>query len=304
MEAITFKEQTWAGLKNRLMTDDEFKSNIQSILYFYQRKILAHAKNAEQKEFVTERFEDVVFSQFFQGYLIMSAMLKDEDVELDSSLWSSKKGQLRNAIPTLINEMFAVENRDWQYTEVGHEFGIQVLDVLSSAYELVKNARTEITYYGAYNAVIEDERFDKSRQEFEELRLGPLEDLEFISPQVYMVGQYTTDSTEVWDMFAWSAVSEGNWLGTIHFTDLKSEEFPSYLLEINVQNSISKEEQVELRNSIIEKLPTSIQELMQTRVYRTNEMEILVPQQKKEQVQATASLDEVIPSKKEEVLTH
>ncbi len=291
LETSDFSNVIWNELKERIKTDKEFIDELQGIYYFYERKILKHATTDKQNEFVYKQFEDVVFSQFFQGYLIMRAVLSDSEIQADQKVWTMNKGFVRNSIATILSSIFEDENTDWTYTEVGHSFGIQVLDELSTAFDIVKDARTEIAFYGAYKALIEDSRYTGTEiDETMSLRLGTPLDLEFLSPQVFMQAQYSTAQNEIWDLFLWTAVQKDQWVGSVSVTSIATAELPVYLLEIKLNETITLEEKHEITNQIVLRLPEDVRELLQTRLYHTTDLEILVPTSKRDEKQKKEEL--------------
>lgn len=267
----------WKKLNEKIEMDPDFSKELQSLQYFYERKLLNLANQEKQQKHIMNGFEDAFLSQYFQGYFVMYTILNDDDTTLDDDTWSIEIGRARNEIPKFLERTFLEEKFDWSFTDISHNFGIELLNQTPAAYDIFKKIRNEVSTYGAYKAFIEDERYKPFSVE-EELvltHLGNPFDLEFLSPQIFMQATYSTSTHEVWDLFNWSAVSENSWMGSLHLSTMIIEDATQYLLEIKLMNTIAEFEKVELISSILVRLPDSIQSALQTRVFHIEDIEVL-----------------------------
>lgn len=257
--------------------DESFKKEMQQLYFFYERKLLGFAKTDMQKHFIAEAFEEVVFSQYFQGYYAMKSILTDEETKLNESVWSMGLGFAKNEVPKFMKEAFEKENIDWTQTEIGHKFGIELLQHIELAYDINKQIRTDIANLGAYNAFIDDERYIGINQgNPSDTLLGNPFDLEFISPQVYMQSQFFTAQHEIWDLFTWSSFRDDAWVGSVHLSTMPIAEELIYLLEIKLSDIITMEEKMDISNKVIGELPEDIRGLLQTRLYHVEDFDVLV----------------------------
>ena len=268
-------------LKKQLKSDPTFKDELQSLYFFYERKLLTIANRESIKEFIIDKFEDVIYSQYFQGYYIMKEILNDEETEMDESAWTLREGYVRNIIPGFLKTTFIDQNIDWTYTDVSHKFGIDLLELQEEAYELFKQIRLDIVCYGAYKSFIEDERYKGNEQpEPVDLRFGNPLNLVFLNPQIYMQAQFSTSEHEVWDIFTWSSFRNEMLVGSIHFSTLPMDadsEQPIYLLEVKLANTISQDEKLDIVNFVITKLPIEVQNVLQTRLYYVEDFDVIIP---------------------------
>lgn len=268
-------------LKRQLKTDPIFKEEIQSLYYFYERKLMNFARKEGMKKYIIDEFEDVVFSQYFQGYYVMKVILNDEETEMEESSWNMSEGFARNVIPPFINNAFKEESTDWSYTEVSHKFGMELLDLQEAAYDLFKQIRFDIACYGAFKAFIEDERYVGNEGGGSmDLWFGNPLDLVFLNPQVYMQAQFSTAEHEVWDLHTWTSFRDSMWVGSIHLSTLPQDESTGqviYLLEVKLSNTIAQDEKLDIVNFIVNKLPVEIQNALQTRLYYVEDFDVIIP---------------------------
>jgi len=267
----------WNKLKKQLESDDNFKMEMQRLYFFYERKLLGFVKTEIQNSFIVENFEEVVFSQYFQGYYSMKSILADDETVLNDSVWTMGLGFAKNDIPKFMEKTFLEESIDWTQTAVGHKFGIELLQCIEPAYDIYKQIRVDIANFGAYNAFIDDERYIGVQQDaVSDTLLGTPFDLDFLSPQVYMQAQYFTAQHELWDLFMWSSVRDDAWVGSVHLSTMPIAEELIYLLEIKLSNIITIEEKMDISTQVIGKLSEEIRGVLQTRLYHVENFDVLV----------------------------
>ena len=276
----TVEEQQFINVYNilqkRYNEDTDFRESIDSLTRFYGRKLVGFAKNEEQEALVLAEFEDVVKSQFFHGFYLMTAILEDVETDFPADIWRLRKGMVRNEIPLLIRSVFVEEGSSWSVTEVGREFGLAILDVMEPGYEIVKRLREEVTLYGAYQAFIQDDRYrGVEAEESTDTLLGNPFDLEFLSPQVFMQAQFQTEQHEIWDLFFWSS-QENTWLGSVHLSKLPTDAMTVFLMECTLSNQLIYFEKSDIVDTLVSRLPQDVQNTVQVRVYHANDLEVLV----------------------------
>lgn len=272
-------EEVWKKLKEQIESDDEFKLKMEYLYFFYERKLMSFAKTEDALLLIRESLEDVVFAQYFQGYYIMRNLLVDKETSLEETVWSMGEGHARNEVPKFIKEVFSKEEFDWTLTELGHRFGMEILQIMDPAFDLFKQIRIELANYGAYKAFVDDERYKGAGDVQEnppDIMLGNIFDLDFLTPQVYMQAQFITEQHEIRDLFMWSAVQSDLMVGTVHLSIMPLENKKLYLLEIQLTNVITNEEKMDIANQILKKIPKEIQEILQTRLSHVENIEALV----------------------------
>lgn len=255
---------------------EEFRKEIEDLLFFYGKKLIKFAKNDEQRNVVEKDLEDVVKSAYFQGYYTMRVILEDEETELNSEAWHLPYGFCRNEIPILISNLIEEENPDWMKTNITHDFNMYMLSYMSEAYDVAKSLIREIALYGCYKAFIEDERYQYTPIAGDDnvAALGSVYDVEFLNPQVYQQIQYFSDSNEVRNLFFWSALQPNAWVGSIHYS--KIEDFSLKLLECSISNLITDEEKLDIVNSLVKHIPSEDKANLQIRLYKVSELDILI----------------------------
>ncbi|TYS60681.1 hypothetical protein FZD47_20965 [Bacillus infantis] len=275
---IVYKE-VLDTLKQKYENDMSFKSNLELIIHFYGSKLMERAKKDSQRQYIEENIEDLIKSQFFQGYYIMRSILLDEDTSLPDKTWSYYPGIIRNEVPLLMNEIFEESPNDWYRTELGQSIGTKLIQEMENVFDLIKQIRKDVALIGSFRALIDDERYQlPPNSEASGLLLGNPFDLQFLNPQVYMQNQYVTEEQEIWDLYLWSSVKkEGGWVGTACLTKLSSEEQNFYLLQLSVSTLISERERYAILEKILEFIPSHIKAILQTRMLHVNELEILIP---------------------------
>ena len=271
-------EQVWNHLKNNFETNKLLRKELDDLLHFYGKKLLNFAKQPKQRDFIENKLEDVVRSQYFQGYYIMRSLLKDEETALASQTWNLAKGIVRNEIPVFINNIFKDSEMDWSRTEIGHEFGIKLVQEIDGVFDIIRQMRRDIAYYGAYKAFIEDNRYKGNKEEdHSSMLLGNPFDLHFVSPQVFMQAQFFSNEHEVWDLYMWSSVQENAWVGSLHFSAIPQNNNSVYILELSISETIMENEKYEILEKCVQQIPESIRSMLQIRIYHVRELEVVVP---------------------------
>lgn len=268
-------DQVWAYLKTQINENEEFRNLLRGLLHFYGRKLMNYAKKEEHELLIEKELETIMHAQFFQGYYVMKEILADTAIELEESSWKQPKGLLRNELPAFIDATFSQQQLDWTRTEEGHMFGMKVLREFEGAYETVKQFRRELANFGAFQAFIEDERYQEPIEEKDPMYLGNPIDLNFISPQVYLQALTGSTEHELWDLFFWSAHYNNTWVGSIHYSHIPLEPLPFALLEIKLSQLITFDEQTDIINTLVGKFPSDIRETLQIRFYKVEDMDIL-----------------------------
>lgn len=269
-------QNVYNTLQNKYNEDDIFRQSIDGLTEFYGRKLIGYAKNEEQEQLVLKGLDDVIKSQFFHGYYLMTAILEDAQTDLPSEIWCKPKGMIRNEIPLMVRSIFAEEGTTWSTTDLGREYGLYVLDVMEPGYEIIKRLREEITLFGAYHAFIEDDRYQEEKSaELKTTMLGNPFDLEFLSPQVFMQAQFQSEQHEIWDIYFWSS-QENAWVGTVHLSTLPMGSMTVYLLECSLSNQLIHFEKNDIVDTLVAKLPQDVQNTLQVRVYHSDDLEVFV----------------------------
>lgn len=276
-EEQLFKD-VWKTLKDKFSKDESFKDEMEKLLHFYGRKLINKAKTDEQKLFIEEQLEDVVNSQFFQGYYTMANILSDKETNIPNDVWTLPKGIVRNEIPILFNNIFS-ESDDWLRTDITNKFSSKLIQLMDDVYDVLKIIRKDCTYYGAYKSFVEDSRYQGKAAEPKEklMLLGNPFDLEFLNPQVYMQAQMYSSEHEIWDLYYWSSITEEQWIGSIHLSKIPTENSDLYILECTLSEVISEEERYDIIHKVLHSLPEDIRLSIQTRYYLTRELNVLVP---------------------------
>ena len=268
-------EAVWHSLKDRLLTDELFKLDVQNLYYFYENKLLNIARTDKQIDLITKGFEDVVFSQIFQGYAIMKDILSDEELVLDEHAWKMGEAATRNEIPIFMKEIFDKDKVDWSYTQLSHALGMDILNDFESAYEVYENTRVEIAYYGAFKAFLDDPRYQVQPFDSEAvIKLGNPLELEFLSPQVYMTVYAATDENEIWNLHSWSGTQQSTWVGQAHYMQLPMNGSVTNLLNVSVLSIITKDEREMLLNQIIARIPSEDQTGLKAYLYQVEDYEV------------------------------
>lgn len=275
----TYK-QVYNHLQKEFKENDQFRKELESIMIFYGRKLIAFAKNEKEQLYIENGLEDVIRSLYFQGYYTMKVILSDEDTEILEDVWKMPIGVCRNEIPKMLENIFAEVKTDWKRTDVSHEFSMEILTNLEPAYEVTKAMIKEMAIYGAFKAFVEDERYQGMEEvDSASILLGNPFDIEFLSPQVFHQVSFLTNQHEIWDLFFWSAIRENAWVGTIHYSILPIEDNTFYVMECNLSDLISKDEKLEIIDLLAKRLPPEQKSKLQIRLYNVGELEVLESQQ-------------------------
>lgn len=277
------KKEVFKHLQNEFNNNESFRKELEELIIFYGRKLLVFAKTEEKQLFIENEIEDVVRSSYYQGYYTMKVILNDEETELLPETWLSSIGVSRNEIPIMLENLFKDMMQDWFLTDVSHHFTMDILTNMEPAYEITNSMIKELACYGAFKALIEDERF-KGSTEFDfntsELYLGDTYDLDFVSPQVFKQVQFKAEQHEIWDLFFWSAVQENSWVGSVHYSLIPVEDETIYVLECNLSNLITPDEKSEIVEKLIKHLSDEQRNKLQIRLYSVSELDTLLPNPK------------------------
>lgn len=274
----TFEKVT-NRLRNKFEKDIQFNKELEDLVLFYGRKLLAIAKSSNTKEIIVGTIDNVVRSQYFQGYYIMTTILDEDEMKFPDKTWGLPLGILRNEIPKAIYTIFDNEvNFDWAANEVINEFAAVMIKELENGFDVVESLKYEVAAFGAYKAFLGDPRYKiESNDTKTPALLGNPFDLEFLNFQVFMQAQYYSNEHEIWDMFKMGIKGlQNEWCGNAHlskFTDVQGN--VNYLLSINISNSIRLEEKMILAEKVVKKIPNEILNTVQIRLYHTDSLEFL-----------------------------
>lgn len=274
------KKEVFKHLQDEFNNNESLRKELEELMIFYGRKLLVFAKNDESRSFIENEIEDVVRSSYYQGYYTMKVILNDNETELLPEAWLASLGVSRNEIPKMLDSLFNDMMQDWFLTDVSHNFSMEVLTNMEPAYDITNSLIKELACYGAFKALIADERY-KGSKEFEfnstDLYLGNTYDLDFISPQVFKQVQFKSEQHEIWDLFFWSALRVNSWVGSIHYSLIPVDDEMIYVLECNLSNLITPDEKLEIAERLVEHLPEEHRNKVQIRLYSVSELDTLLP---------------------------
>ena len=276
MDEMTVYYQVLETLKKHDVKDEEFVREVDQLHTFYGKKLITTSTTDELVSYIETDLFDLVKSQIFQGYFIMTSILNDTDTQLPSEVWSLNKGIVRNEIPIVLTNVFESAN-DWYRTEIGHKVGMNLVNRFNVEYALIQQIRKDIAMYGAYKAFLDDKRYVHQDTRQNEFILGNPLDLTFLNPQIYMQTQFITEEQEIWDLYWWSALNSNSWVGTVHLSKIPGEQQTFFLLQITLSETIALHERYEIVDHITSTIPSEIKSVLQMRVNHVREMEILIP---------------------------
>ncbi len=267
-------------LRKQYQTNKHFRDELDNLSLFYGRKFINKTKDEEERLSIIKQMDDMVKSQFFQGYYIMKSILLDKETSLPQDVWSLNPGLVRNEVPLLFANIFKDSPDNWHLTDVSQKIGLDLVQRFNNVYDLVKQTRKDLALYGAYKAFIEDDRYQNQTDNNQSsMILGNPFDLTFLSPQVYMQAQFFTSEQEIWDLNLWSSLGT-KWVGSIHFSCLPDEQLTLYLLQFTVSETIQEMERYEILEKVLDNIPNEIKSLMQIRIHHVRELEVVIPQNK------------------------
>ncbi|WP_028393945.1 hypothetical protein [Bacillus cihuensis] len=274
----TIYSHVLSHLKNEFESNEDFRKEIDNFIFFYGYKFMSQCKTESQEKLVQESVNDLIKSQYFQGYYIMTTLLNDSDQKFPETVWSTPKGMLRNEIPLFIETVFEGSD-EWYKTELSHNITMNLIQSMDGLYDLIKQTRKDVALYGAYKAFIQDKRYKGNQAETSrQMNLGNPFDIFFLNPQIYMQAKFFTEEQEIWDLYTWTAFNNSKWVGTIRFSSFSNENnTPFYILEVSLSNFISHSEKIEIVNNLLNSLSDTIKASLQTRLYHVENMEVLVP---------------------------
>ncbi|MCM3317953.1 hypothetical protein M3603_15145 [Rummeliibacillus stabekisii] len=265
-------------LRDKYEKDIFFNQEIEKLTTFYGRKLLALTNNENVHEIIESSISNVINSQLFQGYYVMTNILEDEELDFKDSVWTLSKGLARNHIRLMIDELFKDTEYNWIDNETANAFALVMLNELEKGFEIVEGIKYEVALYGAYKAFIEDSRYKGTTTEnATDFKLGDPFDLNYINHQIYMTATNYAEQNEMWDLFLTGRQNQDNiWCGNAHLSTFLNEEDKNfYILSINLSNVIRVEEKMKLAETISKRLPSEITDVLQIRLYHTTEIEFL-----------------------------
>lgn len=264
-------------LRKQYQTNKHFRDELDNLSLFYGRKFINKTKDEEERLSIIKQMDDMVKSQFFQGYYIMKSILLDKETSLPQDVWSLNPGLVRNEIPLLFADIFKDSQDNWHLTDVSQNIGLDLVQRFNNVYDVVKQTRKDLALYGAYKAFIDDDRYQSQPNNNQSsMILGSPFDLTFLSPQVYMQAQFFTTEQEIWDLNLWSSLGT-KWVGSIHFSRIPYDQVTLFLLQISVSEVIQENEKYELLEKSLENIPQEIKSVMQVRVQHVRELEVVIP---------------------------
>ncbi|MFD5853585.1 hypothetical protein ACFWGC_25975 [Cytobacillus pseudoceanisediminis] len=269
-------------LRKQYQTNKHFRDELDNLSLFYGRKFMNKTNDEEERLSIIKQMDDMVKSQFFQGYYIMKSILLDKETSLPQDVWSLNPGLVRNEIPLLFADIFKDSPDNWHLTDVSQNIGLDLVQRFNNVYDLVKQTRKDLALYGAYKAFIEDDRYQSQTDNNQSsMILGNPFDLTFLSPQVYMQAQFLTEEQEIWDLNLWSSLGT-KWVGSIHFSRIPHDQMTLFLFQFSVSEVIQENERYELLEKSLENIPQEIKSLMQVRLHHVRELEVVLPLKKNE----------------------
>lgn len=280
MRQVQVYENVLSKFRYKYENDLDFNNELDDLIIFYGRKLLSLTNVSTTREMIESSIENVIKNQYFHGCYTMTKILADNEIEFDDKTWSLPKGILQNEVRVFINKLFIdidIEF-DWADNNVINQFGLQMLKELEFGFDVVEVIKYEVAAFGAYKALLEDPRYKGPQNKAtEDMLLGNPFDVEFINFQVFMQAQFYSSEHELWDLFeVGKGIQDNVWCGTAHLSSIpQNNDEKSYILSINLLNTIRPEERMLISESIAKRLPDYITDSLQIRLYHTTEMEFL-----------------------------
>lgn len=272
-------EDVTEKLRLKFEKDSYFNKELDNLTVFYGRKLMALTNKESVHEIIENSINNVIRSQVFEGYYVMTTLLNDKEVEFSDKIWELPKGILRNQVRLMLDKMFEDTDYNWTDNEVSNSFALVMLNEVENGFDIAEIITYEVAVFGAYKAIIDDSRYKGPAKDEKviEMKLGNPFDLEFINEQVYMEAKHYSDQHEIWDLFILGKPNkENSWCGTAHLSTIPLEKDKEiYILSLNLSNVIRDEEKMQIAEIIAKRLPPEITKELQLRLYHTTELQFL-----------------------------
>ncbi|MFD1736245.1 hypothetical protein ACFSCX_06660 [Bacillus salitolerans] len=249
-------KETEAILKEKFEQNDDFKTELFLLYNVYAPKYLRFVKDEMGQKRLQDMFFEAIKGQIFHGYYLIRELLADENTHISNEFLGQPIGYLTNEVPLLLGQALGDNSRELIKTEVGHKFLMWLITNYEGTFDLAKQVLWDLTCLGARQALLDEKESKNIGSNIEKVEglLSVLNDLEFLTPQLYLSAAVVTDSVEMWEINYWNSYRNHHKAGDVSVIKVENQDETGYLVAINLHVSIFKEERESIVTHLVGKL--------------------------------------------------
>lgn len=240
-------------LKDLFEHNHDFKADFLGVFNFYSQKFYRVIKNEEDKRKFDEAFFEATKSQFYNGYYLTREIMLDENSNFPDEFFTQPIGYLTEEIPHILRQALQDSVNEVIRTELTQKFIMWLLQNFEDVYDLIKQTIFDIACLGARQAFL-DTKEDKGLQSTSEPVegwLSNLNDIEFLTPQVFLTPIVKNELAESWELHYWSSLNNSSKAGDVTILKIKNEEKETYLINIGLHQSLYETERQRISEYIL-----------------------------------------------------
>lgn len=203
MEVTTSDTELFKYTEQKLtahyQSNDELMMEIWSVFNYFKKKLLPTI-NESDKERVGKELYTSIKSQIFNGYFMGCELLREN--EYPDDFFAQSKGAIAQQIPDLLRQA-SNDNIEGIITSANLQNLISELVIkYENIYELLLDVSMNTACIGtkwAFLDTAEKRNIPFYQPKYEGL-LTKLDEITFINPQTYISCNFSTDSSEVWEI--------------------------------------------------------------------------------------------------------
>jgi hypothetical protein len=238
-------DQTTRELKKKFEESAIFRDKLMEYTFFYGKKFISFLPADENFTIkFQERIEEVVKSQYYQGYYLMLEVIEDSETKIDETFLRQEDGLIRNEVPRIMKEALSTDFQNIIKTSLSHKFTMWMIQHTENVFDLISQSLFDLTCLGAYEALLDYKKRSVLLDDVDivNCHLGSPTDLVYLNPQIYMTLLTKTSEVEIWDLYEWSSINSENTVGSVSFLSLSLDP-KRYFLEFKISNRIIQFEQ-------------------------------------------------------------
>lgn len=240
-------EYTDQKLRAHFQHNQQFNVELATTFAYYNEKLLNVAVDSDKEKLETD-FYNCVKSQIFNGYFMVQELLQHEDTKFENEWFMQPIGMIAQQLPDMLR---AVTNDNIEEI-ITHDplkkLASRLVMEYEGVYPLLLDISLNTACMGAKWALI-DEAEKRGIQQYQPQSKGLLaymDDVIFINPQMYLICDITTESSELWTLISSRNTGLDKIAEVTIIKHLGNGGTDSYYMNINLSNRLSFLEQQSL----------------------------------------------------------
>ncbi|NRD81110.1 hypothetical protein HPT25_27855 [Bacillus sp. BRMEA1] len=233
--------------------NDNFKADFFGVFNFYSQKFYRIIKGEEEQRSFDEIFFEAAKSQFLNGYYLAREVLADENSVFPDEFFTQPIGYLTEEVPGILKQAMQDTLDDMIRTDLTQKFIMWLLQNYEDVYDLVKQTIFDIACLGARQAFLDIKEEKNLENNIEPIEgwLSNLNDIEFLTPQLFLTPIVKNELAESWELHYWSTLNNTSKAGDVTILKITNDEKDTYLINIGLHQSIYETERQRISEYIL-----------------------------------------------------